>query len=241
MLGDVPAGIELWMEPLQGSKGPKAPHWASPAKLIGWFTSVSVYIYGQWQVIPKSESGSSMHGAPQHHDQGVRGKHTADSNVLGFQPNGPKVDTNAPPFIASHISSPPSILSKTQLAPLVPMGKILNVDCFPGVDAGRVDCSQQAQLTYGLPPYKLASTVGLASQFALIQYTQSSASQKYGILDPHKEASSGMMGIGVMEIGSSSPSPSYPDVCFVRAAVTTVTEGAARAAARARIVNFMIM
>ena len=63
----------------------------------------------------------------------------------------------------------------------------------------------------------------------------------YGILDPHKEASSGMMGIGVMEIGSSSPSPSYPDVCFVRAAVTTVTEGAARAAARARIVNFMIM
>ena len=79
VLGDVPAGIELWMEPLQGSKGPKAPHWASPAKLIGWFTSVSVYIYGQWQVIPKSESGSAMHGAPQHHDLVDRVEHKTET------------------------------------------------------------------------------------------------------------------------------------------------------------------
>ena len=67
------------MEPLQGSKGPKAPHWASPAKLIGWFTSVSVYIYGQWQVIPNSESGSSMHGAPQHHDLVDRVEHKTET------------------------------------------------------------------------------------------------------------------------------------------------------------------
>lgn len=85
-------------------------------------------------MIPYVAELSMMHGAPQHQAQGVLGLQDAASKVLGMYAfdSGPYVDTNAPLFIASHIDLPPSIFPNTQLAPLVPAGKILNVDGNPG-------------------------------------------------------------------------------------------------------------